>query len=658
MVAAETATGTSPAPKVTPPTPNVIGAPDFCPSLMTGQLVARYKKTHDEDYQAEYERRLRSLGFTNQEAEQLFVFELMILKHDAIERLASPDYLASNCFDLQHPLLMQDESWYVDHQHFLCSEITKIWDEAEWHYWNSHERKSLPDEVWGEIHRLSRYGGGKLLVDYLTMLSEKSGVDMAKIQAYSAAEQQLIFAYKWNRGQREQHPYPAGQGTAVAGGATQKPATASASGATPTASQPKKDVPAAATPKPVHTAKPKPAQTAEAQKVKRRAVNAYFADPEDVSVDGYCVFSSGDVGYETKDVTVWADPFRHRYSEITERETWNSHGTDSHESRYVRPLTADEAVAALAPEHADVAERLERFERSCVQANAACEDLLRKKYPGWTVDEVRYNSCACTLLRVHDDEGRQRALKLSRGDEEDVRRLRDFRQALERAGGCPHIVRLEDICCLPVGNGPRVMLERMPLLRPAYDVSGGPVSWRTYANVASTDGQGGSAYRVALDIARALAKMHELGYVHMDVRPENILVDEEGRFVLADLASVRKVSEQYEGNLQTSTEFRAPEIARHEPFGTDADVFAWGRSVLFALMDKPRRIERPETCVYTVARGRIHHLALYRDGDYVGGCDCYGVEGLLEVALKACAQDRGERYRDGTELVAALESLA
>ena len=75
-------------------------------------------------------------------------------------------------------------------------------------------------------------------------------------------------------------------------------------------------------------------------------------------------------------------------------------------------------------------------------------------------------------------------------------------------------------------------------------------------------------------------------------------------------------------------------------------------------MDKPRRIERPETCVYTVAKGSLHHLKLYRDGDYVGGCDCYGVEGLLEVALKACAQDRGERYRDGTELVAALESLA
>lgn len=79
-----------------------------------------------------------------------------------------------------------------------------------------------------------------------------------------------------------------------------------------------------------------------------------------------------------------ADPFRHRYTEITKRETWNSHGTDSHESRYVRPLMADEAVAALAPKHADVAERLERFEQSCERAHAACEDLL----------EVALKACA------------------------------------------------------------------------------------------------------------------------------------------------------------------------------------------------------------------------------------------------------------------------
>lgn len=47
---------------------------------MSGQLVARYKKTHEEAYKNEYCRRLKYIGFTEEEAENLFLFELMILK--------------------------------------------------------------------------------------------------------------------------------------------------------------------------------------------------------------------------------------------------------------------------------------------------------------------------------------------------------------------------------------------------------------------------------------------------------------------------------------------------------------------------------------------------------------------------------------------------
>lgn len=136
----------------------------------------------------------------------MFAFELMILKHDHIEPLASRNYLTSNCFDLRHPLLTQGDGWYVDHQSLLCSEITKIVDEASWHYWNSHERRDLSEEAWDEIYRLSQERG--LLVDYLTMMAEKSSVGLEKVAAYSVAEQKLIMAYKWYRSRRERHPYP------------------------------------------------------------------------------------------------------------------------------------------------------------------------------------------------------------------------------------------------------------------------------------------------------------------------------------------------------------------------------------------------------------------------------------------------------------------
>ena len=175
---------------------------------MSGQLVARYKKTHDEQYQDEYLRRLQSIGFDEQEANLMFVYELMTLKHFAIDELCRDDYLQSDVFNLKETVLGHDDSYYVQHQSFLCSQIVKMWDEAEWHFFNSRSRTDIPDEVWSEIHRLSRYGGGKLFLDYLKSMAEHSSVPFDKVQRYSVAEQQMLFAYKWSAGKGEEHPYP------------------------------------------------------------------------------------------------------------------------------------------------------------------------------------------------------------------------------------------------------------------------------------------------------------------------------------------------------------------------------------------------------------------------------------------------------------------
>lgn len=188
-----------------PTKPEVPGTAAY-PELMTGQLVARFKQTHDQSYHDEYRRRLQFVGFEENEAESLFMFELMILKNDSIEPLASDDYLRSFIFDLQHVAVPHEKEYYVLHQTFLVSQIVKIWDEAEWHYWNSHER-DLPDDVWEEIYTISRYGGGELFIKYLKMVAEKSHVPMSKVQKYSMAEQDMIFKYKWNVKANEKHPY-------------------------------------------------------------------------------------------------------------------------------------------------------------------------------------------------------------------------------------------------------------------------------------------------------------------------------------------------------------------------------------------------------------------------------------------------------------------
>ncbi|MGN0461797.1 MAG: hypothetical protein ACI4HZ_05070 [Ruminococcus sp.] len=175
-------------------------------SLMTGQLVAFYKTTHNTDYSDEYERRLQHIGFTVPESKSLFMLELMMLKHDHIPILTDENYLINNYFDLKTPLLPMENSYYVEHQVFLVSEITKIWDEAEW-VWSSLKGREMPKDVVNEIFMLTRYGGGELIVETLKSISEHSHVDIAKIQKYSVSEQDMMFKYKWNKNANEKHPY-------------------------------------------------------------------------------------------------------------------------------------------------------------------------------------------------------------------------------------------------------------------------------------------------------------------------------------------------------------------------------------------------------------------------------------------------------------------
>lgn len=86
---------------------------------MSGSLVALYKKTHEEKYNAEYIRRLISIGFSEEQAHNMFMFELMILKHDHIEPLTDAEYIYSSVIDPKKSPLTEEDSWYVEHQWFL-----------------------------------------------------------------------------------------------------------------------------------------------------------------------------------------------------------------------------------------------------------------------------------------------------------------------------------------------------------------------------------------------------------------------------------------------------------------------------------------------------------------------------------------------------------
>jgi len=82
--------------------------------------------------------------------------------------------------------------------------------------------------------------------------------------------------------------------------------------------------------------------------------------------------------------------------------------------------------------------------------------------------------------------------------------------------------------------------------------------------------------RVVVRIAKALSALHETGFLHCDVKPDNIaLID--GEAVLLDMGSVRTIDTAREDARRVGTwEFMAPEVRESRRLDERADIYSLG----------------------------------------------------------------------------------
>jgi serine/threonine protein kinase len=92
---------------------------------------------------------------------------------------------------------------------------------------------------------------------------------------------------------------------------------------------------------------------------------------------------------------------------------------------------------------------------------------------------------------------------------------------------------------------------------------------------------------VFLGIARALEVLHELGLVHRDVKPENVVVTSAGRPVLIDFGLVARLGQKADGVATGSLQYGAPEQLRGAAPGAANDVYALGACLFHALSGQP-----------------------------------------------------------------------
>ncbi len=86
-------------------------------------------------------------------------------------------------------------------------------------------------------------------------------------------------------------------------------------------------------------------------------------------------------------------------------------------------------------------------------------------------------------------------------------------------------------------------------------------------------------------VATALNAMHQHGYVHCDVKPNNVLMSKSGSIKIIDLGQSCKIG-TVKRRIQGTPDYIAPEQVRRKPLGPRTDIFNLGATMYWALTGK------------------------------------------------------------------------
>jgi len=104
--------------------------------------------------------------------------------------------------------------------------------------------------------------------------------------------------------------------------------------------------------------------------------------------------------------------------------------------------------------------------------------------------------------------------------------------------------------------------------------------------------------RVFIEVAGGLIAMHKAGYVHADLKPNNILVTEEGHVKIIDFGQSCPVG-TIKQRIQGTPDYIAPEQVKRKPLDARTDVFNFGATMYWCVTDRhiPTLIPKTEASV-------------------------------------------------------------
>jgi eukaryotic-like serine/threonine-protein kinase len=160
------------------------------------------------------------------------------------------------------------------------------------------------------------------------------------------------------------------------------------------------------------------------------------------------------------------------------------------------------------------------------------------------------------------------------------------------------------------------------------------------------------AVAYAIEVARALGAAHENQIVHRDVKPQNVLIDEEGTARVTDFGIARSLDEEgltADGRVLGTTDYVSPEQALGHDVTPQSDLYSLG-VVLFEMLtgDVPFHGDNQVAVAMKHVREELPDVQQRRPE----------VSAALAAVLdRATAKELDRRYATDAELIADLEEV-
>lgn len=198
-----------------------------------------------------------------------------------------------------------------------------------------------------------------------------------------------------------------------------------------------------------------------------------------------------------------------------------------------------------------------------------------------------------TVFRARGVDGAPVALKVASPDlagDETFRRRFEREARIAASLAHPHIV---DVVEVGEADGRPFLASRL--------VEGCTLAER----IAESRLSGTEVVRVVAEVASALDVLHQRGLVHRDVKPANVILEGDGRALLADFGLARSADDTVltqAGRVSGTVDYLAPELIRGEPASPASDVYGLGCVAYECLSGAPPFAER------TVPEAILAHL--------------------------------------------------